>query len=149
VAVTAADVGHGTARVEHLDNTVQRRQPLLHELAAIGIAVERSGAAEEALVVVSPRHSFPAPKDLERSFLIEPHGCRDLPRRGEIDRTVLIGQDPSLLRGEFIALAGRVVGDISPGCLAVQPLADIAFRAAGTLGELVRTQRSRTSHCAV
>jgi len=59
VAVAAAHVGHGDAGIELLHHAVERRQPLRHQAAAIGVAVERRHATVQTAVVLT--HATPLP----------------------------------------------------------------------------------------
>ena len=63
-------------------------------------------------------------------------GRRQLERSADECRAVLVRQGHRLLRGQLVALRGRVVGDESARGLRVQPLADVALARPGLLGQL-------------
>ena len=52
--VAASDVGHLDAGLHLLYHAVQRREPLLHEICPVAIAIEGCNAAGQARVVLAP-----------------------------------------------------------------------------------------------
>ncbi len=146
VAVAATDVGHRDAGAQLLDHAVERRQPLGQQAGAVGVAIERRHAAEQAAVVVAPGHALAAAERLERLVLVEPHRGRRVPGVRDVQRAVLVGQHQRLLRRQFVGVADRVVRDVAARRLRVEPLAHVARRAAGARSELVGAQRSGAGH---
>ena len=67
---------------------------------------------------------------------------RDLKEPGEIGRALRVRQRERLLGRKGVATALRLILDVAAGGLGVEPLAHVALRGAGALGQLAGRQRA-------
>jgi hypothetical protein len=103
-------------------------------MMVVGRPEQPLGAAEQATVVLVPRHS---PAGLERlhdlrRVMVEAGG--DIEEAGHEHRAVLVGEDHGLLRRQREHLRGAVVCYVTLRGLSGQPFADHALRRAGSFG---------------
>jgi hypothetical protein len=83
--VTAADVGDARARLELLDDAVERGQPRRDEVARVARAEEPLRALEQAVVVLVPSDAGAAAERLGDLGLVVDDGGDELEEPREVD----------------------------------------------------------------
>ena len=140
--MAAADIRDLGAALELVDDAVERRQPLLHQLVLVGGAEEARGAAEQAFGAVVPADALAGPERFRDFRLVQHEGRHHVADRAHEIGAVLVGEHHRLL-GEHRKLAGdRLVLNVAAGCLRRQPLAHAAFGGAARSRKLLRGHRA-------
>ena len=111
------------------------------------IGTEKSlGAGEEAVIVFVPSHAFAAAKRVRDFRFILHARSHHLKKSRQKYGARLVGKRKRLLGRQRVFSAGRVVSDESSGSLRREPLAHVALRGPGFLGEFGRRHRSGSRH---
>jgi hypothetical protein len=125
--VTASDIGDFGTALELFDDTVERRQPVAHQMVVVAGAEKARDRAKETARVVAPRHAGAGREHRLDLILALGHPGHQVERPHHIDGAVLDREDHRLFRRQGEILRRRVVGEIVRGCLMRQPFAHIAL----------------------
>ena len=135
--MATAHVGDAGAPLELLLHALESRNPAAHEVHAVARPEEALGAAEQPAVVLVPAHPLAASECLEDLLFVGEQGGDQVVCAQDVEGAVFVGQRQRLLVGQRVAVAGRVVGDVSAGGLVAKPLAHVALGRPRTLGHLL------------
>ena len=139
--MAAAHVRHGRAALQFLDNSVERREPFIHQMGRIAGAEEPLGAAKEAGAVFMPADAAAGSERLGDLRLVLEHGREHIEAAGQEGGARLIGQDQGLLRRHEVRAGLRLVLDVPGRGLRGQPFADITLGGVGAYCQFGRGQR--------
>ena len=95
--MAAADVGHARARLELLDDAVERRQPRLDQVGEVAGAEEALGALEQVVVVLVPAEALAAAEALGDVRLVLDDRREQLEGAGDEDGAVVMRERQRLL----------------------------------------------------
>ena len=135
--VAAADVGDARPGLQLRLDAVEGRDPLGDEVGVVAGTEERLAADEHVVVVLVPPHARAGAVDLGDARLGPQRPEREDERAGQVDGPVGVGQGEGLLLGHGEGPGRRLVLDVATRGLPGEPLADVARRRAGPLGELL------------
>ena len=144
--MAAADVGHLGTAFELLLHTLERRDPLRHEVRAVAGPEEPLGAAEQPVVVLVPAHSLTTAERLEDAILVGIQRRDRVIHAEDVERAVFVGERKRLLVGQRVTVAVGVVAHVAAGRLVPEPLADVALSRTGALCDFLRSQRPGMRH---
>ncbi len=144
--VAAADVGDAPALGEAIAHTVQRRDPVIDEVAAVGGLEHRLGGTEDAVVVLAPRQSTVGSQRVLELRLRRPDGGHLVETGTHVHRAVLVGEHHGVLQREFVGVVVRVVLDVAAGRLVGEPFGEESLVGASAVGEIRRRDRAGAGH---
>ena len=122
---------------ELLLDASERRDPLGHEIGPVAGAEEALGPAKQAVVVLVPAHPVAAAKCLQDAVFVSVERRDQVIDAEDVKRAVFIGQRQRVLVRERVAVAARVVADVTARGLVPQPLTNGALGHTRTLGHLL------------
>ena len=134
--VPAAHVGDRRARFELLDDAVERRQPVGHQVRVVARAEEPLATLVDVVDVVVPADTGAGPDHVGDARRVVQRPECDLEQARQVGGAGVVGQGHRLLRGQLVASGVGVVVDEVAGRLGVEPLADVALGAIGACGQL-------------
>jgi hypothetical protein len=113
--VTATDVRHPRAAFELGDHTLERRQPVRHQMRLVTRPEEALDAAEQAVAVFAPADALAGLEGFGKPRLVAIDGAQRIKAAGHVHRAVFDREHRRLL-GAHRERAGRgVIGD-EAGC---------------------------------
>ncbi len=148
-AVAAAHVGDARPALELVDDAVQRRQPLADQVRVVAGAEEALATVVDVVDVLVPADALAGAGRVGDARRVQHGADRELEEAGQVRRAVGVGERDGLLGRQRVAAAVGVIGDVAAGRLHVQPLADVALRGAGALGQLDRREPAGAGQRAV
>ena len=146
-AVAAADVRDRPAGLQPLDDAVERRQPLRHQVRAVADGEHALDAVEEPVVVLVPAEALARDEALRDALARQDRRVGALEGADHLERAGGIGEHEGVLgRQDVAALA---VLQEAAGRLGGEPLAHVALLGAGAGGQLLGGDRLPVGHGAV
>ena len=144
--VAAADVGDAGARPQLGLDALERRDPVLQQVRAVGEPEHRVRPVEQIVMVLVPAETVAAAEAVGHVVLRVDHRARGLEHAALVHRAGLVGQHGGVLDRQRVGARLGVVVDVAAGRLGREPLADVALVRPGALGQLGRAHRLAVGH---
>ena len=134
--MAAADVGDHRAALQLLDDAVERRQPLGHEMGAVVGGEAALRTVEQVVVVLVPADAAAFAEALGDPLPAVDGGDRALDHPRQVDRPAVVREHERVLDRQRVPVRVRLVGHVAAGRLGVEPLAHVALAGVGARRQL-------------
>src|SRR5271168_724810 len=146
--MSATAIGHRCSVGQFLDDSLEGRQPVCHQISGIAGPEKSLSTTKKAGVVLVPAHSFACAKCFGHFRLVSVGGCDYLGKARHESSALFISKYHCLFRRKRITLAGPVIFDVTSCRHGSKPFPYITFCSFSCIGQFSGGNRTCFCHFA-